>query len=256
MDDADVAALYALTEHEQLLLQQLSERAPNTPRYFLVLFLLGRKGHLDQAYETLKAFYQADLKYNILGPLTDATIAQIATGKVMLVQGTSGDPVVSVLRYALDFPAEFSDECVAQLTSILFLCALLEAPYSLREGGIAIQDCRNTKWINVSLHKQRIRAHMTQNCIPGRVRAVYVVDPPVWITTIMAVLTPFLKTKIRERIRLVSTEQLQLEMPRHRIPQELGGDHVASVEELASRLRATHAKLMPVRESWDQAGGL
>lgn len=69
-------------------------------------------------------------------------------------------------------------------------------------------------------------------------------------------ITPFLKAKIRDRIHVVSQEQVLEQLPHNRVPKFLGGIEETSDEVQLHRFRSTLAKLRHVQECWTQRGGL
>jgi len=77
---------------------------------------------------------------------------------------------------------------------------------------------------------------------------VYIISPPLWFKAIILILSSILREKIRERIEIVSSEQLRQRLPIDIIPKSLGG--VLTVDHLAwlNKCLASYAENLGVND--------
>eukprot|EP00042_Codosiga_hollandica_P012528 m.28219 g.28219 ORF g.28219 m.28219 type:complete len:273 (+) comp40081_c0_seq1:246-1064(+) len=245
---------YQLQPAELDLLEQLHDRTPNTPIFLSVLFLLGKKGNVDRAVETLAAFRDLVFKYDAFAPLTEDIIADLQTDRITVVPCPPHNTSLVIVRACLE--GVRPDEIEARLLIFTVLTALLDQVHAIREGVTVVFDSRDVTWGNYSLRRQRLRAEIFQNHIPARLQAALIVDPPFYITWILKVISPFLKEKIRSRFQVTTTERIGAEFSKEFLPTNLGGERVRSTAQVRERVDQIQHLLHPVSEAWKTAGSL
>ena len=70
---------------------------------------------------------------------------------------------------------------------------------------------------NFDLNLSKKLLSMLREGYPARLKRVYVVTPPLWFKAMYKVLTPLLKEKIKERVRIVVTD-FELKIYIQRVP--------------------------------------
>ncbi|KAG2488033.1 hypothetical protein HYH03_013339 [Edaphochlamys debaryana] len=80
-----------------------------------------------------------------------------------------------------------------------------------------------------------------QECMPFRLRGIWVTHMPAWVGVLLAIVRPFLSSKLRPRVRLLgsSPSELAALVDLALLPRELGGSHAdAGQEWFRAQLRA------------------
>merc|ERR1712013_205339 len=82
----------------------------------------------------------------------------------------------------------------------------------------------NSSYANFDFDLAMKVLHLLKGGYPARLKAVYILCAPLWFRTSMAVLSTFLRDKIRDRVELVkSHEELHSRLPKDILPQDIGG---------------------------------
>lgn len=87
-----------------------------------------------------------------------------------------------------------------------------------------------------------------QGCYPARLKRVFIISPPLWFKAILLILSSLLREKIRERIEIVSSEQLQLKLPLEIIPKALGGTLPVDHFSWLNKCLASYAETLGVND--------
>ena len=75
-----------------------------------------------------------------------------------------------------------------------------------RNGLTCIYNMTDSAFSNFDLNLSKKLLSMLREGYPARLKRVYVVTPPLWFKAMYKVLTPLLKEKIKERVRIVVTD--------------------------------------------------
>ena len=163
-------------------------------------------------------------------------------GKVTAILGREGQHSILCIRTARQIPGQFP---IAQTIRLILLHALYlcEDEFTVRQGVIFIGDFRGWGWANFKLEDQKRIVDTVQHRLPLRYHAVFAVDTPWVFRTAFALLSPFMKAKFRERMRLIPSTLLPDHVPLHVLPDFIGGAYVhdapavtAAVERMALAL--------------------
>ncbi len=245
MDFEAVKEKYSLTQDEVSLLVSfrtlLEVQGFDIGRYStkrILQFLVGKKWNIEKAVATIKRFDELDREFTIFSPDVSPLRAELETGKASFappMEGSLGAFLVCpFLQIPKAFPIKQTIRCF-----VLIVFSLLDDPKSLREGVILIGDFSKYSMANFCLEDQKMLMNIIQNCLPVRLENLFMVDAPWWMRTILAILSPFMKQKMRERIRRVSREELLGILPPAIVPQRLGGQYSLPLPALLDALATT-----------------
>ena len=108
---------------------------------------------------------------------------------------------------------------------LMFLIDLALRDVETQRHGIAmVLDARGMRWKNVDVDMEKL-VMASLDRLPVRVRAIYVVHPPVVMKAMIALMKPFMKPKMRKRMRFIKdVNNLDEFIPaREALPRDLGG---------------------------------
>ncbi|KXJ11907.1 Tyrosine-protein phosphatase non-receptor type 9 [Exaiptasia diaphana] len=164
-------------------------------------------------------------------PYDDPMKQELLSGKFTILE--KPDPegaAIAVIEAKLHFPELTSHETVIKC----MVFQLDEATKSLttqKSGLILLYDMSNSSYRNFDYELSQKVLELLKGCYPARLKRVYIISPPLWFKAILIILSSILREKIRERIEIVSSEQLKEKLPIEIIPKSLGGiltvDHLA-----------------------------
>jgi hypothetical protein len=95
-----------------------------------------------------------------------------------------------------------------------------------RKGMVLVEDMHGVSFsemLGVMKNDDMAERMKVQDNLPMRFRAVYIVNAPLWIRCVMALVRPFMKKKLREKMHLVTAEELPELVGIENVPKGLGG---------------------------------
>ena len=163
-----------------------------------------------------------------------------------------------IFRAGLHIPGVFN---IYDSMRIGGLCefALLEHEQTMRLGLQYIYDLTDHSWSKFCLADEKILMDTYQNRFPARFARICITNPVWWvraapmngfcsklmpclqIQALFAVMAPFLKQKLRERMVITPVEQLPEIFEPDMLPDFLGGTFVHSYDDLAKTVTDTAA---------------
>lgn len=210
-------------------------------REVAIKFLKGKKMDVDRAHKLLTN-YQNMIRVRHFEKVTVKDVAEeLRTGKMYIPGGTdrNGAQIVVIDATKHD-PTKFSHEETIRLAFYTGQKAT-ENPAVWDHGLTLLVNMSGYTWVQWDLALQRqILSLFTEN-IPARVKNILLFDPPWWIATIVRLVSPFLKEKMRNRLQIVNKDRLRNFIDATHIPIVFGGncmyDHEAFVAECAETER-------------------
>ncbi|PIK51310.1 putative tyrosine-protein phosphatase non-receptor type 9 isoform X1 [Apostichopus japonicus] len=158
-----------------------------------------------------------------LNPFNEGLAKELASGKFALLPNRDqSGAAIAVFSAKRHNPSESSTSSVLQAV-VFQLDFALSNPEIQRNGLTCIYDMSGSSLNNFELTLSKKLLGILRDGYPARLKAVYVVTPPLWFKTMYKILTPFLKDKIRDRVTLVNAERLCRYVPATSLPKELGG---------------------------------
>lgn len=190
-----------------------------------VRFLMARKFDVQRALELFRNHTELRVNENLLylNPFHEPLAKELHSGKfAMLPNRDQSGAAIAVFCARRHIPSESSTSAVLQAV-VFQLDYALSSPETQRNGLTCVYDMSSSTLNNFDLTLSKKLLSILREGYPARLKAVYVVTPPLWFKTMYKILTPFLKEKVRERVTLVSAERLCRYVPATSLPKELGG---------------------------------
>eukprot|EP00899_Mesostigma_viride_P008292 jgi/Mesvir1/17464/Mv08735-RA.1 len=120
-------------------------------------------------------------------------------------------------------PEQWTDLVQAIMVWCSAACSDIE---EVRRGCVVVVNMEGFGWSNFSLEMERRAAILYQDGLPLRLKAIYLLRPPLLVHAVIAACKVFLKQKLRERLCLVrSLEALHAFVPPESLPTCIGGTY-------------------------------
>ena len=151
-------------------------------------------------------------------------------GKMAAFAPTESTQGFLFLHPSLHFPGTMSFESMLRgITTLLF--ELLTYDDCVRNGVSVLILLENFGWANFSLETEKVFMEVLQKKFPIRIKKLFLINPPFIMSAILALTTPFLSAKMKERQQKITLEELHMLIPSEDLPLALGGSRVMNVEE-------------------------
>ena len=134
-----------------------------------------------------------------------------------------GEAAIISFKPCLHFPKQSKREDVFKLI-MFFIDWALRSVTTQRNGVVFLLDARGMAWKNFDLEMEKIFLSNLDK-LPIRIRAMYLVHPPMIIKAILTLVKPFMKAKLRKRIVFIhDLKRLETFIPvETSLPPSLGG---------------------------------
>eukprot|EP00639_Heterosigma_akashiwo_P017978 CAMPEP_0206400322 /NCGR_PEP_ID=MMETSP0294-20121207/25452_1 /ASSEMBLY_ACC=CAM_ASM_000327 /TAXON_ID=39354 /ORGANISM="Heterosigma akashiwo, Strain CCMP2393" /LENGTH=281 /DNA_ID=CAMNT_0053856503 /DNA_START=1 /DNA_END=843 /DNA_ORIENTATION=- len=195
---------------------EVKDGLPNND-FLIAQYAIITKGNAQQALSRMKK--TADfLKTYKLDEIGDDEVIQWYTERLDGIvfrssnNDSEGRPTMS-MNYGKFFPKQIikAEDNLRYLLKSFYL--ILEACntdfHEMRMGCNFIGNCAGLGFANFSEQLERTFARLYQDSYPVRFHGMYMVDSPILIKVLLKICSVFLKKKLRERIRLLSMEELR-----------------------------------------------
>ena len=240
-----VACLVASREHADI--EQDLVSTADDPR-LLLKFLRQKKNDIKAALESLKLYHRyMRVLHDIPDgaapprryPLSDAATL-IDLGLFLIVPAKDADGrlvvVCSDISLAQKMMQENSQEATSRAFSMLFW-ELGESDDAQLKGISFVQDMSKYSMFQMRSgmknqqtmmknEKQKKAASMSMDAIPLKYGSFFIVDAPWYFSVVWALIRPFMKKKLRERVQFIgrkSLDKLHAAILPHALPPDLGG---------------------------------
>lgn len=220
----------ALKELRALVDGEADALKSRTDPLFLLRFLRARKFDVPAAFRLLRNYYR--IRYenpDLYADLYPSTVKDVLDLQCLgfLPDADAQGRRVFVLRMGNWNPDVCSLEAMYK-PSTLFWEHAIDDPATQVNGIAALLDLRGGSLKHVRCmspaHAFKI-VYCMQECFPIRLKAIHVVNQPLFFTILMGFLKPFLKNKFLQRIHLHGRNyaNLHAHVPQDILPCELGG---------------------------------
>ncbi|XP_077519332.1 alpha-tocopherol transfer protein-like [Amblyomma americanum] len=206
-----------------------------TDEKFLVKFLRSRKYNVERAFKTIQKYFRvrqgSPELFENLSP-SNASYETAVLDNHLVVTSKQKDPqgraVVMVKLGAWN-----TDICpVTDLIRAVLIAAeriLMDEETQIR-GAVGVYNLKGLSiyhLAHVTPFLLRKVAHLTQDCYPVRLKAVYVINHPPICKVLFNALKPFLKSKLLQRFQFLGNNPRTFHglLPPDCIPAEFGGTH-------------------------------
>lgn len=226
--ETDEGLKEALTKLTQLLLGEPDLNA-RTDIEFLLRFLRVRKFKVNVALKTIKNYYRNRAVYaSTFSGMTPSSVKQEAKClHVVLPERDVCGRLVLLTKIGAWMPDTVSYEEFQQ-AAVMCLDHMATDPSSQMAGISYVVDFggyTTGKMFSCNISLMQRGLHYMQDSLPLRTKAIHVVRESYAFDLLFAVLRPFIKKKIRDRIHChgLSFENLHKQIPAHVLPEEYGG---------------------------------
>lgn len=213
-----------LTIEQEVIVTAFQKQYPEASRFTAVKFCFGRKFELSRVFPLYEG-YKKVVKERGLENLTAAQVLhELRTGK-MYIPGSRDKmgAALFVIQASKHVIGQFPQESTIKLAYYLGECVTASLK-TQRNGLTLILDLDGTEWANFDGNFMAEIIGFFQNHIPAAVKNILIWRAPWWIRTAIQVVSPFLKIKMRKRIKLCDNLHGLLEfVNKSDLPVEFGG---------------------------------
>lgn len=197
-------------------------------------FLIARKFDIDRAIELYQQHEITRLREGLSTiNINDENFkAEINSGKfTILKRRDPNNATIAVFTAKLHQPDKSNRNLQVRdninrytLQGIVYqLDAALEDISTQRNGIVFIHNMSESDFSNFDLELCEKILNLLKGAYPAKLKKVLVVAPPIWFKFAFQVLSVIVKKKLRERVELLSMNQLQKHIPPESLTPELGG---------------------------------
>lgn len=213
-----------LTPEQEAIVTAFLKKYPEASRFTAVKFCFGRKFELNRVFPLYEE-YRKIVKERGLQNLTAAQVLHELRTQKMYIPGTRDKKgaalfIVKASRHVIgQFPAE------STIKLAYYLGECITASLKTQRNGLTlIIDLTGTEWSNFDGNFMAEIIGFFQNHIPAAVKNILIWRAPWWIRTAIKIVSPFLKEKMRKRIKLCDNLYGLLEYVNESdLPVEFGG---------------------------------
>lgn len=202
---------------------------------FLVKFLRARKYCVEKTFQIIRNYFRLRQRPDglsaDLSPYTVPYHKVIVENRLILVSKLR-DPqgrAVAMLKLGAWNSSICSVTELVRAVLVLAEWTLQNEEFQIR-GVVCVADLKGLQLSHMAhftpLLLKKV-AHITQDCCPARIKAVYVINNPSLCELLYAMLKPFLKSKLAQRFHFMGYDLNKLHgiLPPDCIPAEFGGTH-------------------------------
>ncbi|KAM4675965.1 tyrosine-protein phosphatase non-receptor type 9-like [Discoglossus pictus] len=194
-----------------------------------VKFLMARKFDVVRAIELFHSYRLTRQREGIvrLNPLQEPLLSELLSGKftVLSVRAPTGASI-AIFTAKLHHPARRNSREVQHtvLQALFYLLdRAVESVDTQRHGLVFIYDMGGSQYSNFELELSKKILSLLRGAFPARLKKVLIVSPPVWFRVPYSIISLLLKEKLRERVHMVSVNELLQHLPPQCLPASLGG---------------------------------
>ncbi|XP_072003973.1 tyrosine-protein phosphatase non-receptor type 9 [Engystomops pustulosus] len=194
-----------------------------------VKFLMARKFDVVRAIELFHSYRETRQREGIvrLNPLQEPLLSELLSGKftVLSVRAPTGASI-AIFTAKLHHPARKNSREVQHtvLQALFYLLdRTVESVDTQRNGLVFIYDMGGSQYSNFELELSKKILSLLRGAFPARLKKVLIVSPPVWFRVPYSIISLLLKEKLRERVHMVSMNELLEHLPPQCLPESLGG---------------------------------
>lgn len=213
-----------LTSEQEVIVTAFQKQYPEASRFTAVKFCFGRKFELNRIFPLYEG-YKAIVKERGLQNITAADVLHELRTQKMYIPGTRDKKgaALFVVQASKHVIGQFPAESTIKLAYYLGECVTASLK-TQRNGLTLIIDLNGTEWANFDGNFMAEIIGFFQNHIPAAVKNILIWRAPWWIRTAIQIVSPFLKEKMRKRIKLCDNLFGLLEFVNESdLPVEFGG---------------------------------
>ncbi len=213
-----------LKPEQEVIVKAFQKHYPEASRFTAVKFCFGRKFELNRIFPLYEG-YKAIVKERDLHNITAADVLHELRTQKMYIPGTRDKKgaALFVVKASKHVIGQFPAESTIKLAYYLGECVTASLK-TQRNGLTLIIDLNGTEWANFDGNFMAEIIGFFQNHIPAAVKNILIWRAPWWIRTAIQIVSPFLKEKMRKRIKMCDNLFGLLEfVSKSDLPVEFGG---------------------------------
>lgn len=109
-----------------------------------------------------------------------------------------------------------------------------------KSGIIFIYNMSGSKYSNFDYELSHKILNLLKGAYPARLKKVLILSAPMWFKTPFRILQFFIRDKLRDRVHMINTAQLQVHISPELIPKELGGTYTIEHEQWLEHCLQVH----------------
>jgi CRAL/TRIO domain len=233
-EELKVRGLNELRAKIQARIASGTQQYPRTDDAFLLAFLRARKYNIEKADEICLNFAKFWYSHpDVVENLKAADVRQFTRSKFLKMlpgRDKQGNSLAALYMSGWDLE-NFSAELMAKF-SLYILLNHFEHPELQVHGAAYIETFEGFSFMKamqlgkfVSTPEQKELMNLGTDCFPIRISRILLVKQPWYFSFFWAVVKPFLKKKLRDRLMMVGdVKGLEEFIPLSEIPVEFGGE--------------------------------
>jgi len=212
-----------LNETEQNILKDFMN-AHRCGQSTAIKFLLARKWNRDRASDLYLNYQKAVLSNHLESVTINDILDELKTQKIY-IPGTRDrqGAAIMIIRAEKHVPNKFPIESTLKLAFFLGDKVLLASQETQNKGITLVIDMENMEWANFETAFLKGLVDFFQDSIPARIKAVLIYRAPWWVSMLLTMVNPFLKEKMKKRIKVLGEGELMPWIERDQLPIDLGG---------------------------------
>lgn len=214
----------SLTTQQEAIVTAFMKKYPEASRFTAVKFCFGRKFDLARIYPLYEGYMEV-MKARGLQNISAAQVLPEMRTQKMYIPGSRDrkGAALFIVQASKHVIGQFPPESTIKLA--YYLGDRLTASLKTQRNGITlIIDLNGTEWSNFDANFMAEIIGFFQNHIPAAVKNILIWRAPWWIRTAIKIVSPFLKEKMRKRIKLCDNLFALLEfVAESDLPVEFGG---------------------------------
>lgn len=212
-----------------------------------IQFLMARKFDVGRAISLFHTNRMLRGRFELedLNPNVEPLSSELRSGKFTILSGKGENGATVCLFYAKKHFPRLVDHITVMKSLVYQLDYVMKCTDAQRQGLSLIYDMAFSGYQNFDFDLAMKVLHLLKGGYPARLKHVYIVSSPLWFRASLAVLSSFLKDKIRDRVEVVknNTELLKY-LSKESLPVELGGlvhhDHAGWIQQCIISSQRTH----------------
>lgn len=209
-------------------------RVRNIDRLTAMKFLMGRKMDVDRAHLLLTNYQRIILERHFESVVVTDVAKELKSAKMYIPGSTDRNKAqLLVIDATKHDPAAFSHDDTIRLAFFMGH-KVTERPSVWEHGLTLIVNLSGYTWAQWDMALQRQILGLFTDNIPARVKNILLFDAPWWISSLVRIVSPFLKQKMRERLQLCDKDNIQNWVEAANLPVQFGGrlqyDHEGFME--------------------------
>lgn len=179
--------------------------------FFVNAALYARKGDMKRAQALLRNYllWRKRLDADNVHPASSSALREQLRSGLMLSPGTRdrcGRAVV-YMRLRLNQPDRYSALDTIRLASVVLEWTLRTYPYARTHGIAFFQDLRDVRFRNMDFRVPREMRNAFAQTLPIRCGSMNVLNPPMFLRVIFAVVNKMFSEKMKTRVNVVANSQ-------------------------------------------------